>query len=124
MYTDFHRCSCISIDFHRFLVFLWISIDSHGFPLISMDLKGSGARVSDPLCRPVAACGGLWQPVLPDWIPYILRFQILEAWVWMPGGWMLAGLEWIGGGNGGDGWIGAGDWKKFPHARAAGAWRN
>ena len=53
-----------------------------------MDLKGFGSRVSDPLCHPVAACGGLWQPVPPDWIPLILRFQILEAWIWRPGAWM------------------------------------
>ncbi len=24
----------------------------------------------------------------PDWIPYILRFQILEAWIWRRGAWM------------------------------------
>ncbi len=38
--------------------------------------------------HPVAACAGLSSPVLPDWIPLILRFQILEAWIWRPGAWM------------------------------------
>ena len=33
---------------------------------------------------------------------------------------MLAGLEWIVRGDGG---MGGGDWKKFSHARAAGARR-
>jgi hypothetical protein len=53
-----------------------------------MDLKGSGARMSGALCRPVAACAALWRPVAPDWIPLILRFQILKAWIWRPGAWM------------------------------------
>ena len=44
----------------------------------------------------------------------------------MPGcldAWMLEGMEWIGGGDGGDGILGRGDWKKFSHARASGARR-
>ncbi len=45
----------------------------------------------------------------------------LEAWCLDV--WMLEGLEWIGGGDGGDGILGRGDWKKFPHARASGARR-
>ena len=28
-----------------------------------MDLKGSGTRVLGGLCRPVAACGGLWRRI-------------------------------------------------------------
>ena len=57
----------------------------HRFPWFFMDLSGSGAR---GVGRPVAACGGLCHPVPPDWIPLILRFQILEAWIWRPGAWM------------------------------------
>ena len=38
--------------------------------------------------QPVPPCGGLCRPVAPDWIPLILRFQILEAWIWRPGAWM------------------------------------
>ena len=45
----------------------------------------------------------------------------LEA--WCLDAWMLAGLEWIGGGDGEDGYMGGGDWKKFSHARASGARR-
>jgi len=36
----------------------------------------------------VATCGGLKCPGASDWIPLILRFQILEAWIWRPGAWM------------------------------------
>ena len=36
---------------------------------------------------------------------------------------MLEGFEWVGGGDGGDGILGRGDWKKFPHARASGTRR-
>ena len=50
-----------------------------------MDLRGSGSRMSDPLWRPVAPCGGLCRQIRS---PYILRSQILEAWVWRPGAWM------------------------------------
>ena len=45
----------------------------------------------------------------------------LEAWCLDV--WMLEGLEWIGGGDGGDGILGRGDWKKFSHAQASGARR-
>ena len=38
----------------------------------------------------------------------------------MPGCLDAEGLEWIGGGDGGDGILGRGDWKKFSHARASG----
>ena len=41
----------------------------------------------------------------------------------MPGCLDAEGLEWIGGGDGGDGIMGRGDWKKFSHARASGARR-
>ena len=82
-----------------------------------MDLKGSGAR---GVGRPVAACAAQPHPTAADWIPLILRFQILEAWIWRPGSGGLVpgclnagrigmdwnGLEWIGGGDGGDGGIG------------------
>ena len=39
--------------------------------------------------RPVNSCATLWRPVPPDWIPYILRFQILEAWIWRLEAWMV-----------------------------------
>ena len=35
--------------------------------------------------HPVPPCAALWRPVPLDWIPYILRFQILEAWIWRRG---------------------------------------
>ena len=73
------------IGLHRFQQ---ISIDFNGFLWIFIDLKSSGARVLAARCHPVAPCGGLWRPVAPDWIPLILRFQILEAWIWRPGAWM------------------------------------
>ena len=87
-----------------------------------MDLTGSGAR---GVGRPVAACVILKLPAAADRIPLILRFQILEVWIWRPGAWMLdaEGLEWIGGGDGGDVILGRGDWKKFSHAQASGARR-
>ena len=45
------------MDFYRFTS---IYIDSNGFV---MDLGGSGARMFSSLCRPVAACGSLWQRI-------------------------------------------------------------
>ena len=45
------------------------------------------------LCRRMPPCAALWRPVAPDWIPLMLRFQILEAWIWKPDACMLAGLE-------------------------------
>ena len=63
--------------------------------MVFMVLRGSRARdVGRPvaacaaLWRPAAPCGSLCHPFAPDWIPYILRFQILEAWIWRPGAWM------------------------------------
>ena len=41
----------------------------------------------------------------------------------MPGGLDAEGLEWIGGGEGGDGILGRGYWKKLQHAQASGALR-
>ena len=38
-------------------------------------------------CRPPS--GGLCHPVATDWIALILRFQILQAWIWRAGAWML-----------------------------------
>ena len=38
----------------------------------------------------------------------------------MPGCLDAEGLEWIGGGDGGDGIMWRGDWKKFSHAQASG----
>ena len=53
-----------------------------------MDLKGSEARVSAARCRPVPPNRIQPHPTAADWIPLILRFQILEAWIWRPGAWM------------------------------------
>jgi hypothetical protein len=50
----------------------------HGFQWIS--------EVLGPEC--LAACAALKSFVAPDWILLILRFQILEAWIWRPGDWM------------------------------------
>ena len=84
-----------------------------------MDLRSSGSRVSDPLCRPVAACrNGLDPPIYYD-----LRSWRPGSGGLVPGCLDAEGLEWIGGGDGGDGILGRGDWKKFPHARASGARR-
>jgi hypothetical protein len=41
----------------------------------------------------------------------------------VPGCLDAEGLELIGGSDGGDGIMGRGDWKKFSHAQASGAWR-
>ena len=57
-------------------------MDFHSFQWI---LNGSGARMFGGLCHPVPPCKPLCHPVAPDWIPLILRFQILEAWVWRSG---------------------------------------
>ena len=76
-----------------------------------MDLKGSGARVSAARCQPVAACAaGLDSPTIKisDSGGLDLDSGGLDAW-------MLAGLEWIGGGDGGDGILGRGVWKKNSH---------
>ena len=62
--------------------------------------------------RPLAACGSLWRPVPPNRSGLdALYIKIsgsggLDLEAWMPGCWMLEGLEWIGGGDGSDG----GDW--------------
>ena len=102
------------MDLHRFT---WIFIDS-----LPMVCHGIEKFWDQNVGAPVAACATLCHPVPLDWIGLILRFQILEAWIWRPGAWMLEGLEWIGGGDRGIG-MGGGDWKKFSHARASGARR-
>ena len=38
----------------------------------------------------MAAWGIPWLPEAADWIPLILRFEILEAWIWRLEAWMLA----------------------------------
>ena len=56
----------------------------------------------------MAACGGLWRPVPPcaaGMDPPNIKISDsggLDLEAWMPGRWMLEGLEWIGGGDGGD----------------------
>jgi hypothetical protein len=73
----------------------------------------------EPLCRAVPPCRtGLDPPNIK-----ISDSGGLDLEAWCLDAWMLAGLEWIGGGDGGDGILGRGDWKKFPHARASGARR-
>ena len=114
-----YRFSWIPIDFRVIFRFFWISIDFHGFPWISMDLNGSGTRMSDTLCQPVPPCAaGLDPPNIK-----ISDSGGLGLEAWCLHAWMLAGLEWIGGGDGGDGILGGGDWKKFSHAQASGARR-
>ena len=96
-----------------------------------MDLNGSGTRMSDILWHPVAACGPLWHSVPPcrtGLDPFDIQISdsgCLDLEAWYLEAWMLAGLEWIGGYDGGEGGIGlgGGDWKKFSHARASGARR-
>ena len=56
--------------------------------MMFMDFHGFERFWDQNVGHPVAACATLCQPVPPDWIPYILRFQILEAWIWRPGAWM------------------------------------
>ncbi len=74
------------------------------------------------LCRPVAACGPLRQRIGSPNIK-ISDSGGLDLEAWCLDVWMLEGLEWIGGGDGGDGILGRGVWKKFSHARASGARR-
>ena len=88
-------------------------MDLHRFSWISMDLKGSGSRMSK------AACAGGLDPLYIK----ISHSGALDLEAWCPDAWMLEGLEWIGGGDGGDGILGRGDWKKSPHARASGVRR-
>ena len=85
-FIDFHNFSSIFVDFHRFSWFIWIYIDFHCFSWI-WEVLGPG--VSAVRCHRENPCATLWSPVAPDWIPLILRFQILEAWIWRPGAWML-----------------------------------
>ena len=107
-------------------------MDFHVFPLIFMDLRGSGTRMSAARWHTVPPCGGLSSPVAPDWIPLVLRFQILEAWIWSPGAWMPGCKDWRGleevteaaeGMGMGGCWMGGEDWKDVSHARARGARR-
>ena len=61
-------------------------------------------------------CSGLDPPNIK-----ISDSGVLDLESWCLDAWMLAGLEWIGGGDGGNGILGRGDWKDVPHARASGA---
>ena len=94
-------------------------MDSHRFTLIFMHfhcflkiLEGSEARVLGGLCRPVASCGILCRPVASVCAgldPPNIKISDsggLDLEAWCLDAWMLARLEWIGGGDGGDG----GDW--------------
>ena len=75
-----------------------------------MDLRGSGARMSSSLWRPVAACATLCRPVAADWIPYKKHFRRTGG-----RGWWMGGGDWKDWGLGGD-WK---DWglKDVSHAR-------
>ena len=53
-------------------------------------------------CRPVPACGSGLDPLYIK----ISDSGGLDLESWCLDAWMLAGLEWIGGGDGGDGGIG------------------
>ena len=63
------------------------------------------------LCRPVAACGSLKTSAAADQIPLYIKISDpggLDLNVWCLDAWMLTRLEWIGGGDGGDGILGEG----------------
>ena len=121
-FIDFHRCSLIFSDSH---VFTSIFMDLHGFSWICMVLHGFERFWDQDVGRPWPPCEPLWRHVAADWIPLILTFQILEAWIWRPGAWMCGcwkdwnGLEEVTEGIG----VGAGDRKDVSHAQASGARR-
>ena len=100
------------MDSYTSNAFQSISMDFHGFRWSFMALTGSGARMSPARWHPVVACGILWHPVascrtgldppdikISDSGGLDLESSCLVVW-------MLGGLEWIGGGDGGDGGIG------------------
>ena len=72
-------------------------------------------------CRPVPPNGSGLDPLYIK----ISDSGGLDLEAWCLDAWMLEGLEWIGGGDGGDGGIGmgGGDWKDVSHAQASGARR-
>ena len=86
-----------------------------------MDLGGSGARMSAarwcPVPHPEIPCAAGLDPLYIK----ISDSGGLDLEAWCLDAWMLEGLEWIGGGDGGDGILGRGDWKKFSHTQASGA---
>ena len=84
-----------------------------------MDLRGSVTRMRGILWHPENPCSNGLDPLYIK----ISDSGGLDLEAWCLDVWMLEGLEWIGGGDGGDGILGRGDWKKFSHARASGAWR-
>ncbi len=96
----------------------------HGCP---WSVEGSGARVLGSLWTSVDPCGIWWHPENPcaaGLDPPNMKISDsggLDLEAWCLDAWMLEGLEWIGGGDGGDSILGRGDWKKFSHARASGA---
>ena len=65
--------------------FVWTFVDFHCFSIISMNefsqffielRRFRGQKV----WRPVAACGGLWRPVAPDWNPFNNLYSMLAGW--------------------------------------------
>ena len=87
-------------------------MDLYGFTLISIVFHGferSGARVFGGLWQPVPPCATLCHPVPPvaaGLDPLHIKISDsggLDLEAWCLNVWMLAGLEWIGGGDGGIG---------------------
>ena len=56
--------------------------------LISIVVYGFERFRGQNVWQLVVPVKALCHPVATDWIPLILRFQILEAWIWRPGAWM------------------------------------
>ncbi len=70
--------------FYRFTLIFQVFLGFQRFPMDFKRFRGQSAW------WPVASCAALWRPAAADRIPLILRFQILEAWIWRPGAWMSA----------------------------------
>ena len=105
-------------------------MDFRGFSSISVSMYFT--RFWDQnVGRPLPPCAALWRPVPPNGSgldPLYIKISDsggLDLEAWCLDAWMLEGLEWIGGGDGGDGGIGmgGGDWKDVSHAQASGARR-
>ena len=111
IFIDFHGFALIFMDFQGYTLIFVDFHEFHGFRRFSLDLIGSGTRMSEPLWQPENPCAsGLDPPNIK-----ISDSGGLDLEAWCLDAWMLAGLEWIGGGDGGDAIL-WGDWKKFSHA--------
>ena len=73
-----------------------------------MDFHGFERLWGEDVLRPLASCGILWHPVpacragLDPPNIKISDSEGLDLEGWCPDAWMLEGLEWIRGGDGGD----------------------